>query len=136
VYTEAQRLQKSGHIGDRVLEQLAMYKSKGLPSLPAQRDGPGFIDGEWHLRNLRRPESDIIGCEWFREFQYWGHRHDQLSFNYVVWSLFVNGATTNAIQYNPVFRYANSRSKWYTTSQKPFSEACEAETGTDTALAN
>jgi hypothetical protein len=24
----------------------------------------------------------MIGCEWFREFQYCSHRHDELSFNY------------------------------------------------------
>jgi hypothetical protein len=70
VYTEAQCLQNIGLIGDTVLEQqLAMYKSKGLPSAPAQVGGPGLIDGEWHLRDLRRPESEIIGYEWFREFQ-------------------------------------------------------------------
>jgi hypothetical protein len=70
VYTEAQCLQQTVLIGYKALEkQLAMYKSKGLPSAPAQVGGPGLIDGEWHLRDLRRPESEIIGYDWFREFQ-------------------------------------------------------------------
>jgi hypothetical protein len=62
VYTEAQCLQQTVLIGDKVLEQqLALYKSVGLPPAPVQVGGPGLIDGEWYLRDLRRPESEIIG---------------------------------------------------------------------------
>jgi hypothetical protein len=124
-YSEAQCAHDSiDLVGDKKLEQMAVYKSKGFPPAPAQYGGPGLIEGGWHLRNLRRLESDKIGCEWFREFQYWGHRHDELSFNYVVWSLFANGTANGVVPSDPVFLYATYNESWYTKSRQSSPQIC------------
>jgi hypothetical protein len=129
-YTEAQCTPKLGLVDDRALEQMTMYRSKSFPSAPAQRGGPGLIEGEWHLRDLSRPESAMIGCEWFREFEYWGHRHDQLSFNYVVWSLFANATTNDAVPSNPAFLYpTHNAATWYSKSHNSSSIICDPDTG-------
>jgi hypothetical protein len=125
VYNEAQCAHDSiDLVGDKTLEQMTLYKAKGFPSASAQYGGPGLIEGGWHLRNLRRRESDMIGCEWFREFQYWGHRHDALSFNYAVWSLFANGTTSGVVPSDPVFLYATYNESWYTKSRQSSPQIC------------
>jgi hypothetical protein len=138
-YTEAKCAQKLGLVGDIAVEQMALYKSKGFPSAPEQSGGPGLIEGEWHIRDLSRPESEMIGCEWFREYQHWGHRRDQLSFNYVAWSLFQNGTSDEAAwrKQNPPFVYTKystrgllqnvAHAEWYMKSRKVSSEVCEPD---------
>jgi hypothetical protein len=69
----------------------------------------------------------MIGCEWIREFQYWGHRHDDLSFNYVVWSLFANGITNSVVPSDPVFLYATYNESWYTKSYQSSPKICELD---------
>jgi hypothetical protein len=140
-YSEAKCAHKLELVGDIALEQMSVYESNGFPPEPEHSGGPGLIEGEWHLRDLNRPESEMIGCEWFREFQHWGHRRDQLSFNYVVWSLFHNDTTVDALyrMQNPAFSYARyqphkllkhvAHAKWYQEKQKRnvSSEVCVAE---------
>jgi hypothetical protein len=128
-YTEAQCRHNREPVGNRALEQMAIYKSKSFPSAPAQRGGPGLIEGEWHLRDLRRPESAMIGCEWFREFESWGHRHGQLSFNYAVWSLFTNATNNDAVPSNPAFLYPTHNATWYMKSPNSSSIICDPDTG-------
>jgi hypothetical protein len=80
----------------------------------------------------------MIGCEWFREFQHWGHRHDELSFNYVVWSLFAKNGTTKRttkrttngdVSSDPAFLYATYNETWYTKSRQSSPKICEPVTG-------
>jgi hypothetical protein len=110
---------------DRSLKQMAMYKAKGFPSASAEHGGPGLIEGGWHLRNLTRPESKIIGCKWFSEFEHWGHPDDELSFNYVVWSLFANGTSKDVVPSDPAFIYATHNETFYTQSRQSSTKICD-----------
>jgi hypothetical protein len=113
----------------KVSEQMAMFKAKGFPSASVEHGGPGLIEGGWYLRDLRRPESEMIGCEWFREFQYWGHPQDELSFNYVVWSLFANATTDGVVPSDPAFAYATLNETFYTKARQSSPKICEPDTG-------
>jgi hypothetical protein len=131
-YSEAQCASNDSldPVGDKgkTMRQMAMYKAKGFPSASAEHGGPGLIGGEWHMRDLKRAESEMIVCEWFREFQYWGHPHDELSFNYVVWSLFANGTSKSAVPSDPVFVYATPNETFYTKSRQSSPKICETDT--------
>jgi hypothetical protein len=108
---------------------MTMYKAKGFPSASVEHGGPGLIEDEWHVRDLMRPESEIIGCEWFREFQYWGHPDDGLSFNYVMWSLFVNATSKGVVPSDPAFVYATPNKTFYTQVHQSSPKICETDTG-------
>jgi hypothetical protein len=110
---------------DRSQKQMAMYKAKGFPSASVEHGGPGLIEGGWHLRNLTRPESEIIGCEWFREFQYWGLPDDELSFNYAVWSIFANDTSKGVVPSYPAFVYATTNETFYTQSRQSSTKICD-----------
>ena len=88
MYEEARCVMKLGLVSKAVVQrQLDAYAAEKFPEAPFEAGGPGLIEGEWHLRDLRSAEQSKIGCGWLQEFVKRGHKRDQLSFNYVVWKL-------------------------------------------------
>lgn len=87
-YAEARCVVSVGLAPDELVSpQMAAYRAAGFPEESFEAGGPGLIEGEWHLRDLRATEQSAIGCAWLDEFVRRGHKRDQLSFNYVVWRL-------------------------------------------------
>ena len=83
-------LHLSGLVSESAFEQLRAYRARGFPDrLGADAGGPGLSEGEWHARDLQSPEAAAIGSAWFAEYHKWSAHNlrDQISFNFVVWSL-------------------------------------------------
>uniref|UniRef100_A0A7S4ES89 Uncharacterized protein n=1 Tax=Chrysotila carterae TaxID=13221 RepID=A0A7S4ES89_CHRCT len=72
-----------------VLAQFNHYFAEGFPNSRVSFGGPGLVEGAWHLRDLKSPDSEAIGTLWFQELLAWRHVHtrDQLSLPYVLWRL-------------------------------------------------
>ena len=87
-YKEARCVAAIGLVKPELVQrQMEAYRARGFPSWRLEDGGPGLIEGHWHLRDLRDAAQARLGCEWLREFAARGHTRDQLSFNYVAWSL-------------------------------------------------
>ena len=112
IYEEARCVYLVGLVDgyeNSIVSQMQHYGSLGYPSAEM-----GLIEGNWHIRDLRDARSGALGCLWFSEFVKWGHKRDQLSFNFALWSM---GNDVKG-QGDPVplegsaqpewFRYANS----------------------------
>ena len=81
VYEEALEVCMLRLASDEVVDQMKHYWLKGYPILAP----PVLVDGTWHVRDLRAPESSQIGCAWRQEFLSWNTVRDQLSFNFALW---------------------------------------------------
>lgn len=72
-------------IGSNGVEQMHAYYKDGFPAVP--KHYPGLLEGNYHVRNLKRVESQLLGCTWMEEYVRWNQPRDQLSFNYAAWKL-------------------------------------------------
>ena len=81
-YEEALEVCFRGVAGEQCVEQMMGYHRRGFPI----DFGIPLLEGGWHLRDLRRPESSEVGCHWMQEFLSWDQPRDQLSWNFAVWS--------------------------------------------------
>jgi len=92
-----------GKVGEQAFRAVSLYAAKGFPADDYFEGGPGLIEGEWHLRDMRSTNSTSIAFAWFRQFLRWQHAHerDQLSFNYVVWRLGLLPSQTQPLPTRP-----------------------------------
>ena len=74
-----------GLSGDSGVQQMHHYYADGFPTIPSYY--PYLIEGCWHIRDLKRVESSLMGCAWMAEYLRWDQPRDQLSFNYAIWKL-------------------------------------------------
>ncbi|CAE7941217.1 unnamed protein product [Symbiodinium necroappetens] len=81
IYEEALQVCVYNLTDDTGVDRMLSYHAKGYP-LQAP---PYLIEGTWHYRDLRAPESSLIGCAWMKEFLSWNATRDQLTFNFAVW---------------------------------------------------
>lgn len=78
----------AGIVSERAFEQYRAYVAEGFPgNHPTSAGGPGLTEGNWHARDLRAPDSAVIGNAWAAEYFRWREHtlRDQLSFSYVIW---------------------------------------------------
>ena len=71
--------------GDGGVQQMHHYYADGFPTIPSYY--PYLFEGCWHIRDLKRVESSLMGCAWMAEYLRWDQPRDQLSFNYAMWKL-------------------------------------------------
>ena len=74
-----------GLSGDPGVQQMHHYYADGFPTIPSYY--PYLVEGCWHIRDLKRVESSLMGCAWMAEYLRWDQPRDQLSFNYAMWKL-------------------------------------------------
>ena len=74
-----------GLSGDSGVQQMHHYYADGFPTI--QSYYPYLLEGCWHIRDLQRVESSLMGCAWMAEYLRWDQPRDQLSFNYAMWKL-------------------------------------------------
>ena len=84
-YHEGWKMCTMGLSGDPGVQQMHHYHADGFPTVPSHY--PYLLDGSWHVRDLKRVESSLMGCAWMAEYLRWDHPRDQLSFNYAMWKL-------------------------------------------------
>ena len=84
-YHEGWKMCTMGLSGDSGVQQMHHYHADGFPTVPSHY--PYLLDGSWHVRDLKRVESSLMGCAWMAEYLRWDHPRDQLSFNYAMWKL-------------------------------------------------
>ena len=75
----------SGEPGIKGIKQMHHYYVDGFPTIPSYY--PYLIEGCWHIRDLKRVESSLMGCAWMAEYLRWDQPRDRLSFNYAMWKL-------------------------------------------------
>ena len=76
----------NGHLsGVPGIQQMHHYYADGFHTIP--RYYPYLLEGSWHVRDLKRVESSLVGCAWMAEYLRWDQPRDQLSFNYAMWKL-------------------------------------------------
>ena len=62
----------AGIVSERAFEQYRAYVAEGFPgNHPTSAGGPGLTEGNWHARDLRAPDSAVIGNAWAAEYFRW-----------------------------------------------------------------
>ena len=84
-YQEAYKTCLMALSGDGGVQQMHHYYADGFPTIPSYY--PYLFEGCWHIRDLKRVESSLMGCAWMAEYLRWDQPRDQLSFNYAMWKL-------------------------------------------------